>query len=159
MNRLLQINKKLLFFILIGTILIFTLTIISNDTYISSEDTIHKPERPSFDIINPSFTINNKQKISVKAERGNFLSDQKILLEKNVVFKSSDFQLQTNRAMFNKSDQTARSKEPSKFQSENTIIVSEGFEITENGNVIFFTDYLKTQGRNYCPPVSNICEN
>ena len=143
MNRLLQINKKLLFFILIGTILIFTLTIVSNDTYISSEDTIHKSERPSFDIINPSFTINNKQKISVKAERGNFLSDHEILLEKNVIFKSSDFQLQTNKAKFNKSDQTAQSEELSKFQSEKTIIVSEGFKIIENGNIIFFNGKTK----------------
>ena len=143
MNRLLQINKKLLFFILIGTILIFTLTIVSNGTYISSEDTIHKSERPSFDIINPSFTINNKQKISVKAERGNFLSDHEILLEKNVIFKSSDFQLQTNKAKFNKSDQTAQSEELSKFQSEKTIIVSEGFKIIENGNIIFFNGKTK----------------
>ena len=143
MNRLLQINKKLLFFILIGTILIFTLTIVSNDTYISSEDTIHKSERPSFDITNPSFTINNKQKISVKAERGNFLSDHEILLEKNVIFKSSDFQLQTNKAKFNKSDQTAQSEELSKFQSEKTIIVSEGFKIIENGNIIFFNGKTK----------------
>ena len=143
MNRLLQINKKLLFFIFIGTILIFTLTIVSNGTYISSEETVHKSERPSFDIINPSFTINNKQKISVKAERGNFLSDHEILLEKNVIFKSSDFQLQTNKAKFNKSDQTAQSEELSKFQSEKTIIVSEGFKIIENGNIIFFNGKTK----------------
>ena len=143
MNRLLQINKKLLFFIFIGTILIFTLTIVSNGTHISSEDTIHKSERPSFDIINPSFTINNKQKISVKAERGNFVSDHEILLEKNVIFKSSDFQLQTNKAKFNKSDQTAQSEELSKFQSEKTIIVSEGFKIIENGNIIFFNGKTK----------------
>ena len=143
MNRLLQINKKLLFFIFIGTILIFTLTIVSNGTYISSEETVHKSERPSFDIINPSFTINNKQKISVKAERGNFVSDHEILLEKNVIFKSSDFQLQTNKAKFNKSDQTAQSEELSKFQSEKTIIVSEGFKIIENGNIIFFNGKTK----------------
>ena len=40
-----------------------------------------KSKGPNFDIINPSFTINNKQKISVKAEKGNFISNQKILLE------------------------------------------------------------------------------
>ena len=132
-----------MFFIFIGTILIFTLTIVSNGTYISSEETVHKSERPSFDIINPSFTINNKQKISVKAERGNFVSDHEILLEKNVIFKSSDFQLQTNKAKFNKSDQTAQSEELSKFQSEKTIIVSEGFKIIENGNIIFFNGKTK----------------
>ena len=41
-----------------------------------------KSQGPNFDIINPSFTINNKQKISIKAEKGNFITDQKILLEK-----------------------------------------------------------------------------
>lgn len=122
---------------------IFTLTIISNNTYTSSNETVHKSDEPDFDIIKPSFTINNKQKISVKAERGNFISDQKILLENNVIFKSSNFQLQTNKAMFNKLDQTATSKEVSKFQSEGTTIISEGFEITENGNVIFFNGKTK----------------
>ena len=95
------------------------------------------------DILNPSFTINNKQKISVKAERGNFISDKKILLENNVIFKSSKFKLQTNRAIFNKIDQTATSEESSKFQSEGIVIVSEGFEITENGNIIFFNGKTK----------------
>ena len=45
---------------------------------------------------------------------------EKILLEKNVIFKSSNFKLQTNKAMFNKTNQTAESKEVSKFQSKNT---------------------------------------
>lgn len=143
MNKLLQINKKLLFSILIGIILIFSITIISNNTYTSSNESSQKSEGPDFDVINPSFTINNKQKISVKAERGNFISDQKILLENNVIFKSSNFKLQTNRAMFDKTNQTATSKEASKFQSEGTIIVSEGFEIIENGNVIFFNGKTK----------------
>ena len=143
MNKLLQINKKLLFFILLGITFIFIITIISNNPYISSNEIVHKSEEPNFDIINPSFTINNEQKISVKAERGNFLSDQKILLENNVIFKSSTFKLKTNKATFNKIDQTATSKELSIFQSESTIIVSEGFEITKNGNVIFFNGKTK----------------
>ena len=59
-------------------------------------------------------------------------------MENNVIFKSSKFKLQTNKAIYNKRDQTATSQEVSKFQSEGTMIVSEGFEIIENGNVIFF---------------------
>ena len=35
---------------------------------------VKESKGPNFDILNPSFTINNKQKISVKAERGNFIS-------------------------------------------------------------------------------------
>ena len=143
MNKLLQVNKKLLLFIILGTILILIVTIISKKTYISSEETVNKSKGPNFDIINPSFIINNKQKISVKAKRGNFISDQKILLENNVIFKSSKFKLKTEKAIFNKINQTASSKESSKFQSEGTIIVSEGFEITENGNIIFFNGKTK----------------
>ena len=143
MNRLLQVSKKLLIFILLGTILIFIITIILNNNKISLNKTVKKSKGSNFDIINPSFTINNEQKITVKAERGNFISDQKILLENNVIFKSTKFKLQTNKAIYNRSNQTAKSKTDSKFQSEGTIIVSEGFEIIENGDIIFFNGKTK----------------
>ena len=143
MNKLLQVNKKLLLFILFSIISIFILTIILNDEELSLNETFKESKGSNFDIINPSFTINNKQKISVKAERGNFISDRKILLENNVIFKSSKFKLQTNKAIYNKLDQTANSKELSKFQSEGTTITSEGFEITKNGNIIFFNGKTK----------------
>ena len=143
MNRLLQVSKRLLIFILLGTILIFIATIILNNNKISLNKTVKKSKGSNFDIINPSFTINNEQKITVKAERGNFISDQKILLENNVIFKSTRFKLQTNKAIYNRSNQTAESKANSKFQSEGTIIVSEGFEIIENGNIIFFNGKTK----------------
>jgi len=143
LNRLLQVSKKLLIFILLGTILIFIVTIILNNNKISLNKTVKKSKGSNFDIINPSFTINNEQKITVKAERGNFISDQKILLENNVIFKSTKFKLQTNKAIYNRSNQTAKSKADSKFQSEGTIIVSEGFEIIENGNIIFFNGKTK----------------
>ena len=144
MNRLLQVNKKLLLFLLLGIIVIFIATIILNKTDISLNQTIKKKSTgPNFDIINPSFTINNKQKISVKAEKGNFISDQKILLENNVMFKSSKFKIQTNKAIYNKLNQEVNSNELTRFQSEGTMIISEGFEITENGNIIFFNGRTK----------------
>ena len=145
MNRLLHVSKKLLLFIIFGTIIIFIVTLIFNntDTSLNEKVKVKESKGANFDILNPSFTINNKQKISVKAERGNFISDQIILLENNVIFKSSKFKLQTNKAVYNKSNQTANSKESSKFQSEGTIILSEGFEITENGNIIFFNGRSK----------------
>jgi hypothetical protein len=143
LNRLLQVSKKLLIFILLGAILIFIITIILNNNKISLNKTVKKSKGSNFDIINPSFTINNEQKITVKAERGNFISDQKILLENNVIFKSTKFKLQTNKAIYNRSNQTAKSKADSKFQSEGTIIVSEGFEIIENGDIIFFNGKTK----------------
>ena len=143
MNRLLQVSKRLLIFILLGTILIFIATIILNNNKISLNKTVKKSKGSNFDIINPSFTINNEQKISVKAKRGNFISDQKILLENNVIIKSSKFKLKTSKMTFNQHNQTAESKELSRFQSKGTVIVSEGFEITENGNKIFFNGKTK----------------
>ena len=144
MNKLLQVNKKLLLFLLLGIIVIFIATIILNKTDISLNQAIKKKSTgPNFDIINPSFTINNKQKISVKAEKGNFISDQKILLENNVMFKSSKFKIQTNKAIYNKLNQEVNSNELTRFQSEGTMIISEGFEITENGNIIFFNGRTK----------------
>ena len=47
--------------------------------------------------------------------------------------------------MFNRTNQTAESKELSKFQSKKTTIVSEGFRITKNGNVIFFNGKTKLE--------------
>ena len=66
-----------------------------------------------------------------------------ILLENNVIFKSSKFELRTSKAIYNKSDQTAKSVDVSKFKSEGTTIISEGFEVNENGNVIFFNGKTK----------------
>ena len=143
MNKLLHVSKKLLLFIIVGAIIIFVATIIFTNTDISLNENVKESKGPNFDILNPSFTINNKQKISVKAERGNFISDKKILLENNVIFKSSKFKLQTNKAVYNQIDQTANSKESTKFQSEGTIILSEGFKINENGNIIFFNGKTK----------------
>ena len=130
-------------FIIFGAITIFIATIILNHTNIPLNEEVKESKGPNFDILNPSFTINNKQKISVKAERGNFISDRKVLLENNVIFKSSKFKLQTNKAIYDKTNQTANSKESTKFQSEGTIILSEGFEIIENGNIIFFNGKTK----------------
>ena len=130
-------------FIIFGVITIFIATIILNHTSMPLNEEVKESKGPNFDILNPSFTINNKQKISVKAERGNFISDRKVLLENNVIFKSSKFKLQTNKAIYDKTNQTANSKESTKFQSEGTIILSEGFEIIENGNIIFFNGKTK----------------
>jgi len=143
LNKLLHVSKNLLLFILLAIILIFIITTILNNTKVPSNETVQKSKEPNFDIINPSFTINNEQKISVKAKRGNFISDQKILLENNVIIKSSKFKLKTSKMTFNQHNQTAESKELSRFQSKGTVIVSEGFEITENGNKIFFNGKTK----------------
>ena len=110
-------------------ILIFIITTILNNTKVPSNETVQKSKEPNFDIINPSFTINNEQKISVKAKRGNFISDHKILLENNVIIKSSKFKLKTSKMTFNQSSQTAESKEVSRFQSKEQLIPLKGLKI------------------------------
>ena len=72
---------------------------------------------PKFDILNPSFTINTeKSKILVTANKGNFLSDDLILLQKNVYFESSNFKIFSKEATFNKKKQIANSKSKSRFK-------------------------------------------
>ena len=103
------------------------------------KETILNEEKSSFDVANPSFTINNNdKKISVKAEKGKFLSKDLILLEDNVTFKSTQFKLLTDKVIFNQKNQTAESKISSKFESDNTKVISEGFRITNSGDIILF---------------------
>ena len=103
------------------------------------KETILNEEKSSFDISNPSFTINNGgEKISVKAKRGKFLDNDLILLEDNVVFKSTKFKLLTDKVTFHQKNQTAESKHSSKFESDNTEVISEGFRITNSGDIILF---------------------
>jgi len=139
LNKLLQLNRKLLLFLLFAISIIFIFTIILNNTKSPFEDIIVNQDKANFDIINPSFTINNnKEKISIRAERGNFISKDIILLENKVVFHSPQFKLSSNRVIFNQKKQTAKSSVASKFTSKGTTILSEGFEVTENGDIILF---------------------
>ena len=103
------------------------------------KEAILNEEKSSFDISNPSFTINNGgEKISVKAKKGKFLDSNLILLEDNVVFKSTKFKLFTDKVTFHQKNQTAESKHSSKFESDNTEVMSEGFRITNSGDIILF---------------------
>ena len=55
------------------------------------------------DISEPKFSINSKeQKISVTASEGNFLNEDEIVLQKNVIFKSNKFKIYTDNVVFNK---------------------------------------------------------
>ena len=94
---------------------------------------------PKFDILNPSFTINSdKEKISVKAHKGNFINKDLILLKKNVSFISNRFQIYSDEVTFNKIEQTDSSDSNSKFISDGTEINSEGFSILQKGDIILF---------------------
>ncbi len=116
----------------------FFLLIIKN--YSTEELEIDLTEiQPSVDIINPNFTINNKgKKIIVKASKGNFISQDEVLLQENVFFESSDFKIFTEVVTFNRKNETASSKTKSKFESKGAIIISDGFNITNQGDNINF---------------------
>ena len=140
MNFFLHINRKLIF-ILGLVILIFFLFVIFtkqiNLLYIKPD--INKIRISNADIEKPKFAINNEsKKIYITANEGNFLDKNKILLNKNVRFKSNDFSIETEKVIFNRSEQTAQSKTKTYFKAENTTILSDGFDIFDKGNKIVF---------------------
>ena len=140
MNFLLSLDRKyiLLFSIII---FIFFLIIVFFNYFSSLEKNLLSNQSiiPDVDITEPRFAINNSnQKILVSAKEGNFLDDSRILLNKNVLFKSNDFVIKTDKVIFNRLDETAISKTKSTFISNNTKINSEGFNIYDNGKKIKF---------------------
>ena len=103
-----------------------------------------KIEKGKADITRPKFSINSdKQQISVTAYKGNFITENEILLEKNVIFKSNKFKILSDNVLFNKKNLVASSNDKSQFISENALIDSIGFDIIENGNIINFKGKTK----------------
>ena len=95
MNYLLSLKKKYLL-IIIAFIIIISLTVLLyktlQNTINQTQDISIKINKEDSDIINPKFTINSKnQKISISANKGNFISNDEILLKNEVVFKSNKF--------------------------------------------------------------------
>ena len=145
MNFLLTFNKKTLLissFLIISIICFFV-----SFTYIQSKkiaDIEISINNKTADISKPKFSINsNKQKISVTANEGHFLTENEIMLEKNVIFKSDKFKIYSDNVLFNKKSLIASSKNKSKFVSDKTSIDSNGFDIIENGNIINFKGKTK----------------
>tara|TARA_Y100001970_G_scaffold203094_1_gene247218 strand:- start:13621 stop:13965 length:345 start_codon:yes stop_codon:yes gene_type:complete len=96
------------------------------------------------DITKPKFSINSKkQKISVTANEGDFVSDNEIILKKNVVFKSNKFKIYSDNVTFNKKKSVAFSNDKSKFISDNMMIEARGFDIIDSGNIIYFKGKTK----------------
>ena len=121
-------------------ILFFTIFIFFKQNNINSKSTDENPSRISnADISEPKFSINNdSQKIYITAKEGNFINKNEILLKKDVKFKSNDFSIETEKVIFDRNNQTAKSKTRSLFKSKNTSITSDGFDINEMGNKIVF---------------------
>ena len=145
MNFLLTFNKKTLlissFFIISIICFFISFTYIQAKKIADIEISINNK---TADISKPKFSINsNKQKISVTASEGNFLTENEIMLEKNVIFKSDKFKIYSDNVLFNKKSLIASSKNKSKFVSDKTSIDSNGFDIIENGNIINFKGKTK----------------
>ena len=124
----------------------FILFIFSLNFYESTDNSENKfyINKKTSDITEPKFSINSeKQKISVTANEGNFLTEDEIVLEKNVIFKSNKFKIYTDNVVFNKKTLVASSQDKSKFISNNTSIDSAGFDIIENGDIINFKGKTK----------------
>ena len=142
MNFFLHINRK--FIILFGAIIIFLFLIIIyfkqinlNNNKIIIEDTVKSSSNA--DISEPKFAINNEsKKIYITASQGNFINKDEILLNENVRFKSNDFSIETEKVIFNRDKQTAKSETKSMFKSKNATITSDGFNIHDKGNKIIF---------------------
>ena len=140
LNFFLHINRK--FIILFGAVIIFLFLAIIfykqiNLNSIIIEDTISS--LPNADISEPKFAINNEsKKIYITASQGNFLNKDEVLLKENVRFKSNDFSIETEKVIFNRDKQTAKSKTKSMFKSKNATITSNGFNIHDKGNKIIF---------------------
>jgi len=145
LNFLLSLNRKI--FLLFSFVFILLILIVfllnSIETNDNSQNKITLDEQTS-DISEPKFSINSKeQKISVTAKEGNFLTEDEIVLEKNVIFKSNKFKIYTDNVVFNKKTLVASSQDMSKFISNNMSIDSAGFDIIENGNIINFKGKTK----------------
>ena len=140
MNFFLHINRK--FIILFGAIIIFLFLIIIffkqiNLNNIIIEGTVKSSSNA--DISEPKFAINNEsKKIYITASQGNFINKDEVLLNENVRFKSNDFSIETEKVIFNRDKQTAKSKTKSMFKSKNATITSDGFNIHDKGNKIIF---------------------
>ena len=140
MNYLLSLNKKTVFIL---SLIFFSLVFLGFffkyfKSTLKNNDFLEISSLES-DIIKPKFSINSEsQKIAVTAKEGNFISENKILLKKDVIFKSKKFKIMSDHVIFNKQDLTASSTQKSKFISKKTSIVSNGFEIIDNGNKINF---------------------
>ena len=145
MNYLLSLNKKI--FLTFSFFVFFIIFILISFVYFQSNVTKTNNilvNKKTADITKPKFSINsNKQKISVTANEGNFLTEDKIMLEDNVIFKSNKFKIYSDNVIFNKKNLVASSNNKSIFVSKNAYIDSVGFDIIENGNIINFKGKTK----------------
>ena len=140
MNFFLHINRKLIFFFGLLILVIFLTIIFSKQITLKNINLeLNQTKLSNADISEPKFEINNNSnKIFITAKEGNFLNNDEVVLKDKVRFKSNEFSIETEKVIFNRDKQTAKSKTKSFFKSKNTTISSDGFNIFDNGNKIVF---------------------
>tara|TARA_B100000941_G_C28380110_1_gene486872 strand:+ start:369 stop:818 length:450 start_codon:yes stop_codon:yes gene_type:complete len=140
LNSLLSLNKRSILILALIALTLF-ISIFSFQFYKTLKLSNYQDNEniSDVDITDPRFSINgDNQKILVSAKEGNFIDNNKILLQREVKFKSNNFSIETDKVIFDRKEQTAESKSISQFNSEKTEISSEGFNIYDNGNRISF---------------------
>ena len=140
MNSLLSLNKHSILILALIALTLF-ISIFSFQFYKTLKLSNYQDNEnvSDVDITDPRFSINSdNQKILVSAKEGNFIDTNKILLQREVKFKSNNFSIETDKVIFDRKEQTAESKSISQFNSDKTEISSEGFNIYDNGNRISF---------------------
>ncbi len=139
MNFFLHINRRIFIIFLLLVIIFLIVLIYTKQISLNNNLQNVKIEMSNVDIEEPRFAINNdEKKINIAASEGNFLNKDEILLRENVKFKSNDFIIETENVIFDRKKETAKSKTKSIFKSKNTTILSDGFNIYDQGNKITF---------------------
>ena len=140
MNYLLLLNRKyVLIFSVIFFVCFFLFYLINFYFIFDYKSEENNLSLSNIDIKEPKFSINNKiERIIITAREGNFVDQDKILLTKDVKFVSNNFSILSDNVVFDRKNLVATSEKKAKFLSKNTSIISRGFDITENGNIINF---------------------
>jgi len=146
MNYFLQINKKNILFLIFFLLIFFFIYLVINNFDFKQKKNLNLQDKKNttYDILNPKFTINKtKEKISVTAKEGNFLDNNKVLLQNKVIFQSNNFTLLSDNVIYNQKEQVANSNTSSVFHSDGIEIKSNGFSIIDGGNMIEFNGKSK----------------
>ena len=148
MNNFLLINKNIILIIIFLSLFFLLLYIYQQNLFIDKNNLQNENKQSlsadSADLIKPKFSINrSKDNITVSANEGNFITEDKILLKKDVQLKTDDFEIISQNATFNQKSQTASSNTDSKFFSDGTTILSQGFDIKNSGDNISFKGKTK----------------
>ena len=137
MNFLFKINLQIYIIFLFLIILSLSFYL-----YFSFDEEIEKINefRSDVDIINPRFTKekSNKDNLEVIAKKASFISKNRIFLEGDVKFKSSEFILESDMKNFNQVSFDASSEEKTFFKSKKLQITSNGFDVKNKGEIINF---------------------